>query len=140
MKQCAAITKNKDRCKRPASVGCARYCKNHFKLLSPEEQQHELGRSELKNKLSDVRRKIVGVGRGTLEVGGAVALVKELWDIFGPLLMFAREEQYFYILLDPHTHAQEKLRAHKLLNFSLSMHPAREFVWVYESAEYADER
>ena len=140
MKQCVAITKDKDRCKRPASDGCGRYCKNHFKLLDSSEKEKELGRSELRNKLGEVRRQIVGAGRITLEVGGAVALAKELWDIFGPLLLFASERNYFQVLLNPSAPSEEKLRALKLLSYSLSMHPAREFEWVYQSAEYQDER
>jgi len=140
MKQCVAITKNKDRCKRRVSDGCGRYCKNHFKLLNPQEQEHELGRSELRNKLGDVRRRIVDAGRGALEVGGAVALAKELLDIFGPLLMFESERRYFNILLAPDAPPEEKLRACNLLTYSLSMHPARKFEWVNHSADYEDER
>lgn len=140
MKQCVAITKSKNRCKRPASDGCGRYCKNHFNLLSSQEMKRELGRSKLRINLGDVRRQIVGVGRGTLEVGGGVALAKELWDIFSPLLMFVSETKYFEILLDPNAQPKSKLQAYKRLAYSLSMHPAKDFEWVYESAEYEDER
>ena len=100
----------------------------------------ELERSNLRNELGKLRGRIVAVGRGTLEIGGAIALAKELWDIFGPFLMFASERNYFSIILDPHAHLDEKLRASKLLSYSLAMHPARSFDWVYMSAEYEDER
>ncbi|MEQ9106328.1 MAG: hypothetical protein RLO04_02540 [Limnobacter sp.] len=94
-------------------------------LLASEEQQLERDRSDLTNKLGDIRRKIVDVGHDTLEIEREVALAKELWEVFGPPLLLASELRYFGILLDPHiVDSREKLRAYKQLTYKLSMQPA----------------
>jgi hypothetical protein len=73
MEQCTALTKTKERCKRPPAEQCAGLCRQHFEALPSSRRKLAL-------------KWALRVGGYGISVAQWIVLMDKLWDVIGKII------------------------------------------------------